>query len=135
MVGGFKGRLTQSQQTVSLTPPTSLVSAFSTATAKYASLAKFDVVISDEETATLQTLRPNREAFQAVLFEAKKSLTKSKQNMKESLVTTLGSFTSDLSENRKEAKKVCIVHVGCTRCITSNTDHYMKIHARIPLNF
>ena len=26
-----------------------------------------------------------------------------------------------------------IVHVGCTRCVTSSTDHIMKIHVRITL--
>jgi len=26
--------------------------------------------------------------------------------------------------------EVFLVHVGCTRCLTSSTDHYMKIHAR-----
>ena len=28
----------------------------------------------------------------------------------------------------------CVVHVGGTRCVTSNTDHNMKIHARITLS-
>ena len=28
---------------------------------------------------------------------------------------------------------VDVVHVGCTRCVTSNTDHYMNIQARITL--
>ena len=28
-------------------------------------------------------------------------------------------------------KSVFIVHVGGTRCVTSSTDHIMKIHARI----
>jgi hypothetical protein len=26
-----------------------------------------------------------------------------------------------------------IVHVGCTRCVTSSTDHNLKIHVRITL--
>jgi hypothetical protein len=30
-------------------------------------------------------------------------------------------------------KSIFVVHVGCTRCVTSNTDHYMKIQARITL--
>ena len=31
-------------------------------------------------------------------------------------------------------KSVFIVHVGCTRCVTSSTDNIMKIHVRITLN-
>jgi hypothetical protein len=31
-------------------------------------------------------------------------------------------------------KSVFIVHVGGTRCVTSSTDHYMNIHARITLS-
>ena len=33
----------------------------------------------------------------------------------------------------EQVKSVFIVHVGGTRCVTSSTDHYMKIHVRIPL--
>ena len=33
-----------------------------------------------------------------------------------------------------KVREICIiVHVGGTRCVTSSTDHYMKIHARITL--
>jgi hypothetical protein len=31
-------------------------------------------------------------------------------------------------------REVFIVHVGCTRCVTSSTANNMKIHARITLN-
>jgi hypothetical protein len=31
-------------------------------------------------------------------------------------------------------REVFIVHVGCTRCVTSSTDNNLKIHARITLN-
>ena len=30
-------------------------------------------------------------------------------------------------------REVFIVHVGGTRCVTSRTDHIMKMHARITL--
>jgi hypothetical protein len=34
----------------------------------------------------------------------------------------------------RPVREICIiVHVGGTRCVTSSTDHYMKIHARITL--
>ena len=33
-----------------------------------------------------------------------------------------------------QVKSVFIVHVGGTRCVTSSTDHYMNIHARITLS-
>ena len=28
-------------------------------------------------------------------------------------------------------KSVFMMHVGCTRCVTSNTDHHLKIRARM----
>ena len=31
-------------------------------------------------------------------------------------------------------KSIFVVHVGCTRCVTSNTDHNMQIQARITLS-
>jgi len=36
-------------------------------------------------------------------------------------------------ENFSYVKSVIIIHVGCTRCVTSSTDNIMKIHARITL--
>ena len=35
---------------------------------------------------------------------------------------------------RHQVKSVFVVHVGGTRCVTSSTDHYMNIHARITLS-
>ena len=77
---------------------------------KYGSLAKFDVQVSDEELASLSELRPKRDNFTTVLSEAKKNLTKAKQNMRETLVGSLGSFTSELSQSRADAKKVLPFH-------------------------
>jgi dynein heavy chain, axonemal len=78
--------------------------------AKYVSLAKFDVVVAEDEIALLQTLKPKRMAFDSVLIEAKKGLTKSKQNMKEDLITDLTTFTTDSSDSRKDAKKFLPFH-------------------------
>lgn len=77
---------------------------------KYQSLVKFDVLVTDEELATLSELRPKREEFQTVLLEAKKILTKAKMNMKENLVNTLGNYTSDLASARKDASKKLPFH-------------------------
>jgi dynein heavy chain len=71
--------------------------------AMYASLAKFDVQIPDEELARLNNLRPNWSAFKATKREAKKAMAKSKQNMRESLLTDLSNYNSELARYRKEA--------------------------------
>ena len=39
-----------------------------------------------------------------------------------------------MAEAERYVKSVFIIHVGGTRCVTSSTDHNMKIHARITLN-
>jgi len=41
--------------------------------------------------------------------------------------------SSPLHLHQSCMKSVFIVHVGCTRCVTSSTDNIMKIHARITL--
>jgi hypothetical protein len=47
--------------------------------------------------------------------------------------TEKGSLRSQL--RRIKVREIyIIVHVGGTRCVTSSTDHYMKIHARITLS-
>ena len=37
-------------------------------------------------------------------------------------------------EDARYVKSVFLVHVGGTRCVTSSTDHYMKIQARTTLS-
>jgi hypothetical protein len=36
-------------------------------------------------------------------------------------------------QKARYVKSVFMIHVGCTRCVTSSTDNIMKIHARITL--
>ena len=36
-------------------------------------------------------------------------------------------------EKSVQVREIFVVHVGGTRCVTSSTDHIMKIHARITL--
>ena len=40
---------------------------------------------------------------------------------------------NDYFVSAKYVKSIFIIHVGCTRCVTSSTDNIMKIHARITL--
>ena len=46
----------------------------------------------------------------------------------------VGGLVLVVSHVERYVKSVFVVHVGGTRCVTSSTDHYMNIHARITLS-
>jgi hypothetical protein len=56
-------------------------------------------------------------------------VSKAFQSTRQVMFKLLSSFSS-----MKVREIYIIVHVGGTRCVTSSTDHFMKIHARITLS-
>jgi dynein heavy chain len=78
----------------------------------YASLNKFDVQITDEETAALTNLRLTWAEFKMTKREAAKSMAKSKQNMRENLLNDLSNYNSELARYRKDAKENLPYHDG-----------------------
>ena len=72
--------------------------------AKYATLTKFDVQISEEEHAMLANLHSNWTAFKGLLEKSAKVLAKNKVAMKKTLEDSLDNFTKFVKDSRKEAK-------------------------------
>ena len=72
--------------------------------ARYQTLAKFDVVVTKEETELLTTLRSDWEEFKAMLDEVATMLAGSKKNMKKDLQNALDAFSSHATETRKASK-------------------------------
>lgn len=71
--------------------------------AKYHTLAKFDVHVSDSETQKLATLPDVWNHFTTVLENSENTLQREKQNMKKDLESALSSFTSRVESFREEA--------------------------------
>jgi len=72
--------------------------------ARYQTLAKFDVVVTKEETELLGSLRSDWEAFKVMLDEVATMLAGSKKNMKKDLQNALDAFTSHATDTRKASK-------------------------------
>ena len=72
--------------------------------AKYATLTKFDVQISEEEQAMLANLHANWTTFKGLLEKSAKALAKNKIQMKKTLEDSLDNFTKFVKDSRKEAK-------------------------------
>ena len=78
-----------------------------------------------EVLASLQTWMDGKETIKATLAQ-------SYLNIHRIALGSAGGVWSVLRQAR--VREICIVvHVGGTRCVTSSTDHTMKIHARIIL--
>ena len=78
-----------------------------------------------EVLATLQTWMDGKETIKATLAQ-------SYLNIHRIALGSAGGVWSVLRQAR--VREICmIVHVGGTRCVTSSTDHTMKIQARIIL--
>ncbi|GBG32973.1 Dynein heavy chain 2, axonemal [Hondaea fermentalgiana] len=71
--------------------------------AKYQTLAKFDVQVSDTETHKLSSLPEVWSSFTSVLEQSEHTLQREKQNMKKDLESALTSFTARVEAFREEA--------------------------------
>jgi hypothetical protein len=58
----------------------------------YATLNKFEVVISEDEQAMLESLRPAGDAFKQMLHDVEAMLNRCKVNMKRDLETNISSY-------------------------------------------
>ena len=78
----------------------------------YSALAKFDVIVSEDEQSALTSLRQTWATFKNTKREAAKSMAKSKQNMRENLLNDVASYNAELTRYRKETKTALPIHDG-----------------------
>jgi len=83
----------------------SIASKFQPLEEKYATLTKFEVVVSETETLQLHSLESQWNDFLGVLTNSETSLQQNKLNMKKDLESALTSFTSRVQTFREEATK------------------------------
>jgi hypothetical protein len=87
-----------------------------------------DVKTHDLATA-LEELNATRDTFERKLHQIQK---KAEEKDHDSSANSVNSGVQLLALEA-QVRDICLVHVGGTRCGTSNTDHTVNIHARITL--